>query len=110
MSCGNCDLCCKVFNIEPTNSPKGEYCKHCKKGCTIYDHRPDVCRGFQCGFLAGNWRKELRPDKCGVMIQHTKEGNLKALRIQDDIDPIIFEQIKFIEKNYNLTIEGVDAR
>jgi hypothetical protein len=54
-TCGDCSLCCKLINVrEPLNKPRDVWCQHCrpgKGGCSIYDTRPDVCRGFACDWL-----------------------------------------------------------
>jgi len=109
LSCGDCDACCKIFTVDEVDSPKGEYCKYCDKGCLIYETRPDVCKEFKCGYLVGGWEIELRPDNCGVMIRNSSEG-YQALRFKDEVNPVILDQIKFIEKKYNVSIKGVDAR
>jgi len=51
--CGSCTMCCKLLRIEELGKAEGEWCTHCAigKGCTIYDTRPEACRGFYCGWL-----------------------------------------------------------
>jgi hypothetical protein len=52
-ACGSCTLCCKLLRIEALEKPAGEWCAHCAvgQGCTVYDTRPEACRGFHCGYL-----------------------------------------------------------
>jgi hypothetical protein len=109
--CGDCDICCKVFDIHELDTPSGEYCRHCTGGaCGIHEERPQVCRGYECAYLANDWNESLRPDKCGVVINNTPGDGYVALRFRDDVSPEIMQQIKFIEKNYSIQIHGKDAR
>ena len=52
-ACGTCSLCCKVLRIEETESPAGQWCKHCDPGhgCKIHPTRPATCRDFFCLWL-----------------------------------------------------------
>lgn len=52
-SCDGCTMCCKLLAIDVLNKPRGNWCSHCnqKRGCSIYETRPDPCRGFFCGYL-----------------------------------------------------------
>jgi hypothetical protein len=67
--CAECTVCCTVPTIDKPElqKPAGATCRHCNKGCDIYETRPGVCRTFFCG-----WRQleifgdDWRPDKCGV--------------------------------------------
>src|SRR5258707_684763 len=67
--CAECTVCCTVPTIDKPElqKPAGTTCRHCNKGCGIYETRPEVCRTFFCG-----WRQleifgdAWRPDKCGV--------------------------------------------
>jgi hypothetical protein len=69
--CGDCVACCIVPLIDTPEfkKPEGQVCPNCSgKGCAIYDHRPEVCRTFNCA-----WKRipsmppETRPDRLGVM-------------------------------------------
>lgn len=71
-SCGDCVVCCTWLDIETEGLSKkaGILCQHSTgKGCGIHATRPQLCRGFFCGYrlipaLGDQWR----PDRCGVMI------------------------------------------
>ena len=72
-SCGECALCCKLIEI-PNLAGVGQWCPHCVPGkrdgcCTIYDNRPEVCRGWNCFWRAENWPDEFRPDRCKVIFE-----------------------------------------
>ena len=71
--CGDCFACCQALPIiqpEP-NKNAGVLCPHLnggRHGCTIYETRPTVCRGFLCGWrlvpeLGDGWR----PDRSGIL-------------------------------------------
>ncbi len=66
-SCGSCSLCCKLLSIEGVEDRPGwTWCRHCrpgKGGCTIYDHRPQACRNFVCGWLSGALDTVLDPER-----------------------------------------------
>jgi len=65
----------------------GEWCPHAdpKKGCTIYEDRPQVCIDFECMWLQAQDREgdnqmkapELRPDRCkGVIVTTEQSGGV----------------------------------
>jgi hypothetical protein len=53
--CGSCTMCCHILGVDAPDlvKPPDTPCKHCRPGtgCTIYDRRPDMCRGFHCQWL-----------------------------------------------------------
>jgi hypothetical protein len=63
--CGDCTMCCKAPAISDdqigpeeahllTPKPSGEKCRHCTDtGCSIYQKRPEICRGYLCLWLVG---------------------------------------------------------
>jgi hypothetical protein len=69
--CGACTVCCTVPSIDKPQIQKksGATCKHCSAGgCTIYETRPPVCRGFYCAWrIMDIFGEDWRPDKSGVM-------------------------------------------
>lgn len=72
--CGECTMCCHYLNIPEVPSPPRETCKHCDKGCTIYETRPQSCRGFSCLWLAEPQIPDrLRPDICGMFFEKPGE-------------------------------------
>lgn len=53
-SCGKCSLCCKLLHVVELQKPANKWCKHCRPGyggCSIYETRPQICRGYACGWL-----------------------------------------------------------
>lgn len=79
-ACGECNMCCHVFEIrdlEPTK-PRRTWCPHVLKGegCSIYGDRPSSCQKFRCLWLALQDREEppplaARPDKSGIMLSYS---------------------------------------
>jgi hypothetical protein len=70
--CGTCTICCTVPTIDNPDIQKqaGATCRHCDKGCAIYETRPNVCSAYFCG-----WRQleifgvDWRPDRSGVFAE-----------------------------------------
>jgi hypothetical protein len=74
--CGGCHACCRYTSIPALEKAPNILCRHWNDGCTIYTERPDVCRGFFCGWrvmpnLDDNWR----PDRSKIFIRITPEAN-----------------------------------
>jgi len=71
MECGDCTLCCTALPIPVVDSPAGETCKYCDKGCTIWDSGiPDACKKFNCTYsLSPDADISLRPDNTGVIFE-----------------------------------------
>lgn len=86
--CGSCTMCCKLLGIPELGKPAGAWCRHCMvgRGCSIYMQRPDICRTYTCV-----WRQfreegysisdELRPDRCGVIVDADAHGRAHWVRV-----------------------------
>jgi hypothetical protein len=74
--CGECNYCCQHLLIETDElrvSP-GNLCHNWQTGtgCTIYATRPDVCRGYLCGWMMfAHFDDSWRPDRCGIIVTPT---------------------------------------
>ncbi len=69
--CGDCAMCCKVFDIAELRKPPGKMCEHAilGEGCSIHADRPKTCRQFFCGWrLDPNLGPEWKPDVSGLTI------------------------------------------
>ena len=80
--CGPCRVCCRLPDIPELNKPINTWCRHIDlesddAPCRIYDHRPDVCRAFDCAWKQGLGGEHDRPDKLGVMWQIVTLGDGK---------------------------------
>lgn len=73
-NCEGCTACCQFppIKTERLQKPANTMCPHCVtgQGCTVYDVRPDVCRGFYCGyFFIPELGPEWHPLRSGVVIR-----------------------------------------
>ncbi len=69
--CGDCVVCCVLFEVQELQKPAGKPCRHLAPagGCGIYETRPQACRVWMCGWrlipgLPENWR----PDLSGILV------------------------------------------
>jgi hypothetical protein len=70
-SCGSCNFCCKVMEIDELQKPFGEWCGYAKpgKGCSIYGEHPASCQAFSCQWLIEpEMPDEYRPDRTKVVL------------------------------------------
>ena len=77
-SCENCTMCCKLLAIDVLEKPRGVWCTKCdqKRGCTIYETRPDPCRGFYCGYLRlPDLDERWKPAKAKFLINYEDGAN-----------------------------------
>ena len=77
--CAGCTLCCKLLNFNEMAKPAGSWCGACKigVGCEIYHERPADCRSYSCAWLDCKRQglpipEDLRPDRCGVIVESAK--------------------------------------
>ena len=71
-------MCCKLLAIAELTKPRGTWCTHCdqKRGCTIYEKRPDPCRGFHCGYLRlPQLDERWKPAKAKFLINYEDAAN-----------------------------------
>lgn len=85
-SCADCTLCCKLLEVEPLEKQRAVWCPHCdqKRGCKIYEARPEACRAFYCGYrriptLDERWK----PSKAKLLINFESDKN----RVVIHVDP-----------------------
>jgi len=100
MNCGNCTICCKDLLIIDTDSPEGEYCKHCEKnvGCKIYSERPEACRIFECCWKQMEYAHiDLRPDNCGVLFEKYSDKVIVG-STEGELSDLIIGQIGFFQR------------
>ncbi len=72
--CRGCTACCSFAPIRTAElqKPANTLCLHCAEGqgCTVYDARPIVCRGFYCGwFFLPELGERWHPELSGVVIR-----------------------------------------
>ena len=73
-TCGSCTLCCQLVPVEEiglpafTRCPKLRSVVYATPGCSIYPDRPRSCKAWNCQWLVEDWPDDLRPDRCGVVV------------------------------------------
>ena len=86
--CGSCTLCCTWLEASELDPPKPAMvrCPHLtRKGCGIYETRPQQCRDFYCVWAAGLWGGiNVRPDVTGVLPTIAVEGEQMVLHCHPD--------------------------
>jgi hypothetical protein len=97
-SCGDCDLCCRLLAIEALEKPPGLLCSHFHGGCSIYEDRPDACRGFHCLWLKSErltpqarMGPHWRPDRAKFMM-YTERGGLRQTVVVDQAYPLAWKR------------------
>jgi hypothetical protein len=83
--CGDCNVCCRLFEIEPLAKPQGLLCRHSgETGCAIWGRHPATCKAFRCLWLDHPQLDERwRPDTAGFVLRAAPGAG--ALWI--DVDP-----------------------
>jgi len=74
-------MCCKTHFVASIEKPAGSWCNQCRvgRGCKIYANRPEECTDFRCQWLIGFGNAEMRPDRCGFVLDLVPlDGVIKA--------------------------------
>ena len=83
-SCGDCTLCCTVLRVDALRKLGGVACAAVSaRGCTIYERRPQICRGYRCLWLQGKLDIEDRPDRLGAVLDVVVEAGAARLAIRE---------------------------
>jgi hypothetical protein len=85
--CGECSMCCYLFQIPELKKPINKWCVHCKpgKGCRIYGTHPATCKDYQCLWLVDtDFGDEWFPPTSKIVI-HYPTKDLSVL--QFCVDP-----------------------
>ena len=113
LDCGDCNMCCKLPNINKTyfkdtifQKDSFEWCKNCEigVGCKVYKDRPKTCKDYECTFLCGF--TYIRPNKLGFLVTLEDINGISPLEAK--VITIFCEQhklsnlIKNINKEHNL--------
>ena len=85
-SCGKCNVCCVCVSVAAFNKPADVPCQHLTvlqpQGCCgIYDERPSECKAYECAWKEGWILEELKPDSCGIMLEHAWIEHPKRLNL-----------------------------
>jgi len=121
-SCGTCAMCCKLPTIDAIKKPPGKWCEHCTPGkdgaCSIFGkpERPEICGQYLCAWRQAPFPPELRPDRCGFIIdQSAKFPNMLRILV-DKHKPLAYRQgfagrylAGLQAKGINLAIVGAET-
>lgn len=78
--CGECKACCTVLGVAKLRKDDYLPCTHlCEQGCNIYVQRPPECQFYQCHWLRTKASPEVRPDRCGLILEATETTIGKAI-------------------------------
>lgn len=85
--CDGCTMCCKLLSIAELDKPRAVWCPHCdkKRGCKIYEQRPEACRSFYCG-----WRRiahldaQWKPSHSKILINYEEAHKRIAIHVDPD--------------------------
>lgn len=104
--CGSCNRCCDILEVEQVGKPVNELCRHWQTGtgCTIYDHRPQMCRSFMCGWLQGHLTDEWFPEKAGMVV-HFGDGTVNVQ--VDPNQPDRWRQEPYFSKLCEWSLNGI---
>lgn len=103
-------MCCLLLPIAEVHSKPNELCIHCKlkKGCKIYDRRPQACKNFNCSWLLDETIPEnLRPDKCNVIFEKITDNIELALVSFKELDA--WKRIEVVEHMRELKKKGIST-
>lgn len=99
--CGDCVSCClaPTLKVEP-HKPLGQRCSEVcdgrKKGCGIYETRPEGCKTYECHWLRNNLLdRQHRPDRIGIIFD---DGEVRRPGFWDKLP------------NYDLPLPPLTAR
>jgi len=108
--CGECTLCCELLPIPEIGKSENVLCTDCtlKKGCNIYNERPESCVNFDCLYISSNEMElELRPDNCNVIFDMITTKIYMALNHYND--PFAYENKNVIDYIKKLNSQGISV-
>jgi hypothetical protein len=80
-------MCCKLLSIDVLEKPRAVWCPHCdkKRGCKIYDARPEPCRVFYCGWRRiGELDERWKPSQAKILINYETAHKRIAIHVDPD--------------------------
>lgn len=80
-------MCCTVLRVDELAKPARVPCKQLRTqghGCSIYETRPRICRGYACAWLQGSFGDDDRPDRLGAVLDLQFRGDRLWLEIHEE--------------------------
>jgi hypothetical protein len=76
------------LHVIELEKPANKWCKHCRPGyggCTIHDTRPDICRGYFCGWmLSKNVSDDWYPLRSHMILSLSKINGIQTVTVTVD--------------------------
>jgi uncharacterized protein len=71
MNCQCCSTCCAAPDISTLGKPLGVKCPHLNQDglCSIYEDRPEVCRGYMPDEICGMVSAPTLPERVGKYLK-----------------------------------------
>ena len=89
--CGDCNLCCKVYDVEDLEKKAGKMCHNAHKsddsagGCSIWGLHPKTCQDFKCLWIKHDDMNGLwRPDVAGFVLRLEPNGTTLDIDVDQD--------------------------
>lgn len=110
--CGKCSLCCKLLHVIELNKPAGAWCQHCKPGaggCSIHETRPQICRGYFCGWmLSRGVGDDWYPLTCHMILSLAKIGGVQTVTVTvDGKHPLAWREPHYHRQLQALALRGL---
>ena len=100
--CGECTMCCKVYDIPDLEKKAGHTCQNVRPegGCGVWGLHPSLCQEFKCLWLKHDDMSALwRPDYAGFVLRLEPNGTTLAVDVDCDRPfdwrrPYYYDQLK----------------
>jgi hypothetical protein len=110
--CGKCSLCCKLLRVLELDKAANQWCQHCKPGhggCAIHDARPQICRGYFCGWmLSRGVGDDWYPLTCHMILSLAKIGGVQTVTVTvDGSYPLVWREPHYHQQLRALALRGL---
>lgn len=85
-TCDTCHECCVQVKVDAFDKPAGVPCHQLTVlndcgSCGCYERRPDECKAYTCSWLDGYGSEDMRPDKCGILLETARIEHPKTMHL-----------------------------
>ena len=110
--CGQCSLCCKVLRVIELEKPENVWCDHCLPGhggCSIHPTRPQICRGYYCGWmLSKTVTDEWYPLKSHMVLSIGAHHGLQTVTVTCDLNyPLAWREPPYYAQLKQMSARGL---